>query len=157
MVQLCRFFMKCILQEAGSVEGTVTGDVWPIFSSSKRICPAQELHQLCFFLPLSLSLSFVSFFPFPLMLARSLPAATHSVLLHRGQPTTVALLLLAFFQLCLSFLLPLFYFYFPVSLSGLFCMCRCETALKLFCTGWIKQRLPESHPSPKELWWNWAN
>lgn len=106
---------------------------------------------------LSLSLSFVSFFPFPLMLARSLPAAIHLVLLHRGQPTTVTLLLLAFFQLFLSFLLPLFCFYFPVSVSSLFCMCRCETALKLFYSGWIKQRLPESHPCPKELWWNWAN
>lgn len=31
-------------------KGTVTGDVWPIFSSSKHICSAQELHQLCLYL-----------------------------------------------------------------------------------------------------------
>lgn len=106
------FDIRCILEGSWFSGGrvTVTGDVWPIFSSSIHICSAQELHQLRFPLPLSLFS-----FPFPLML--SLPAATLLVLLHLAQPTAfsdallVSLLLLAFFQHCSStppHLLPFF-------------------------------------------------
>lgn len=49
------FDVKGILQEAGSLEKTVSRDVWPIFGSFKCICSVQELHRLC----LSFSLSLV--------------------------------------------------------------------------------------------------
>lgn len=44
---------RCMLQEALPLEGRVAGDAWPIFNSSKCICSAQKLHQLCL-LPLFL-------------------------------------------------------------------------------------------------------
>lgn len=55
-IECCSYYagfdVKGILQEAGSLERTVSRDVWPIFSSFKCICSVQKLHRLC----LSLSL-----------------------------------------------------------------------------------------------------
>lgn len=80
-------------------KGTVTGDVWPIFSSSKCICSAQELHQLCFSLsPLFPSL-WCSLSPCGHSLGASPSQSTNHL---RCCSTTLPLLLLAFLQLCLS-------------------------------------------------------
>lgn len=78
----------------------------------------------------SLSLSFFFLLPSD---ALSLPAATHLVHLDLSQPTTfsaalpVSLFLLAFFP-APSFLSIIS---FPISLSCLFCMCRCDTGALL--------------------------
>lgn len=141
-----------MLQEAGSVEGTVTGDVWPIFSSSKHICSAQELHQLCFSLSLlfshpsdALSLSLR-----PLTWCFSIQPTTF------GVPLSVSLLLLAFFQLCLSS--PSSFIPWPSHFPACSAcvgvrlqLCVSQTTFKLFYSVWIKQHLPESYTAVRQL------
>lgn len=119
---------------------TVTGDVWPIFSSSKHICSAQELHQLCF------SLSLSSLFP---SLWCSLSPCSHSLgASSTNSPLPVSLLLLAFFQLCLftpSHCLLFLLSHFPacsVCVGVRLQIHLSEIALKLFFKLWMKQHLP---------------
>lgn len=96
------FLIKCILQEAGSVERREQSlEMCDLYSAAPNTFVL--LRSCISFAPLSLS--FLFSFPSD---AFSLPAATCLVILHLAQPTTftaalpVSLLPLAFFQVCLS-------------------------------------------------------
>lgn len=143
--KLCRISHKVHTARSWFSEekGTVTGDVWPIFSSSKHICSAQELHQLCS----SLSLSFLFSFPYD---ALSLPAASRLVLLHLAQLTTftaalpVSLLPLAFFQI------PSFSCFYVLLLLLLFSQIALQPSYFIFAILRIVFVLKGA------LWWSWV-